>query len=245
MWGSSLKLILLAGLSLSIVGARHLFAAQADRNEGVRATVKPGLVKKARLQSNKGIVGEVYAMELNYTVPNSKTSRGNLVVVFEPALGFFWWKLETLGQNRSASLPAADRLAFCVVDDKLIGIEPIGARLWVTVSREKYKTFESGLNNLMTRLEKDLPPSNRMNRSSWPTDTRAEVNLATALGRDFFRIKGSAAPLIAARITSASVSGSQCSVTLEGVNKDKADITLSGDYKILAATVNGVQAVPK
>ena len=247
MYRSSRKLFLLTGLLLSAAGAQSLSAAQSDANDGARATVKPGLIKKARITLMKAegdMAAEIYSIEINYAVPRGKQDRLNLVAVYEPNTGLFWWKLETMGKNRKGSVPPTSRLAFCLMNEKIVGIESTGRQLWIFESGEKYKTFEMGLNDLIGRLEKNLVPGKDKKQSRRIEDKFAEVDLTPVLGRDFFRIKGSAALPISARIASVSGRGSQYKITLEGVNKDKVELTLDDDYKIQAATLNGARVAP-
>lgn len=234
--------------TMLLVGSALAGATAFGQEDAPRAIVKLGLVKKARLQFMKadgGVAGDAHAIDLTYAVSNGKQDRGNLVAVYEPTTGLFWWKLETIGRNRKVEVPATTRLSFCLMNGKFVGIESTDVRLWISESSEKYKTFELGLNDLTARLEKNLVPSKEKKQSHRAEDVQTEVDLSSVLGRDFFKIKNSAAPLVAARITNAAESGSRCLITLEGVNKDKATLTLSGDYKIQAATLNGVQIVPK
>lgn len=241
-------MILLAACFFSMQHPSSLFAGEnSPQEDASHATVRAGSMKKMSIKFKKNgklVDGEMYAVDLNSSFPNGKTAQGNVLIIYESDSGLFWWKYQKRAPQGMPSQLFSTTHA-CLTDDRIVGIESTDVRLWLLESTERYKTFELGLNNLVGRIAQNLVQGKGKTFRKPLHQKNAEVGLSSVLGREFFRIKNTAALPIPANITSVSSVASQCIVGLEGVNQDKAEVTLTTDHRIQTATLNGAVVFSK
>jgi len=167
---------------------------------------------------------------LTITYPSGKTARAEILMLHDPETGLFWWRylgVEPGGGSHLVQRPIPDSVLY-ITDDKVVGFSYSTPNLWVRESTEHFPTIEAGQASVLAEL-KNRGKQLEEGTSSW----FVPINVASSLGPEFLHLKGSASSFPEPKLQQVTRKEGRWRLTLQGPNKDRVDLVLSDDYKII------------
>jgi hypothetical protein len=174
---------------------------------------------------------EVRALSLKLVFPSGSTGYGQLISLFEPRGGHFWWTYRARDSTTSSSeLSAFLRDHYIYLEaDKVVVFSLLSPppSIWVRESHARHKSVERAHGSALALLDASL---SKIERGS--AEWFRQINLAGSLGSDFFLQPGSVIPLLDARILEVAREDSYWVIRLQGSKAQTAIVTLRSDYEL-------------
>src|SRR6185295_7702161 len=171
--------------------------------------------------------------EMQVTIPfaDSKSGKAEIVILHEPRSGLFWWGYQTLDASQSGEGSATFQSPsiVCVTEEKIVVFKFSRPFVWVRESTEHYPTIDEGRNRVLATLKK-ISKEIETGSVEWFRG----INVTKAVGVDFFHLKGSASPFPGPKLKEAIRKNGQWHLTLDGPNKDSAELVLGEDYQLIS-----------
>lgn len=162
----------------------------------------------------------------------SKSGKAEVILLHEPRSGLFWWTYQMLDPTQSSEGIAAFQSTFiiCITEAKIVVFNFSKPFVWVRESTEHYSTIEEGRNGVLATLKKTSKEI-----ESGSVEWFRGTNVAKAVGNDFLNLKGSASPFPGPKLREVIRKNGQWHLTLDGPNKDSAEVVLGEDYQLISA----------
>ena len=194
-----------------------------------------GRIQSSSMQVKKnGQPVQLDLQDMQVTMPfaDGTSGKAEIILLHEPRSGLFWWTYQALDPTQSSEGVAAfqSTSVICVTEEKIVVFKFRKPFVWVRESTEHYPTIDEGRNSVLATLKKT---SKEIETGSveWFRGT----NVAKAVGYDFLHLKGNASPFPGPKLKEVSRKNGQWHLTLDGPNKDSAELVLGEDYQLISA----------
>ncbi len=207
--------------------AAGLIPAASDRVKMSQANIKSGQVA---VFANQGrIDAEIRELHLDLKSPNGKSRIADIIAVFEPATGSFWWQYET--NNPAYPTGGIERFksrsVLYLADNKLVSFSVHSPNLGIREIADHEASIDAGISKVIASVESKLPEIEN-GTAQWFT----WVNLAV-LGQEFFNLRDNAITMNQPRLSTVSFLGSVWRVRIEGPNGDSVIVSLNELYQLV------------
>src|SRR6185503_753867 len=174
-----------------------------------------GRIQSSSMQVKKnGQPVQLDLQDMQVTMPfaDGTSGKAEIILLHEPRSGLFWWTYQALDPTQSSE-----------------GVAAFQSTSVICVTEEKIVVFK-GRNSVLATLKKT---SKEIETGSveWFRGT----NVAKAVGYDFLHLKGNASPFPGPKLKDVTRKNGQWHLTLDGPNKDSAELVLGEDYQLISA----------
>jgi len=241
------RLFFLAAIVLACAQAPGA-VAQGNPSNVPSTQIKLGPDTNATLEVARGtgtVELDARVLRIESTFPTGEIRNDLILVVRDVGSGLFWWefqrydpKLPEFKSDQVAFL--LSRYKFIVQEEKIVGFRlPWQSLLWVQESRNKALDFAAVQESILVSMR------GLKNFYGDPIGKRNEISLVHVFEPTFFLGKIYTAQGRPSRLMSVSRISDGWEVDLEGPDGEKASVTLSDSYDVVAATREGISVFPK
>lgn len=211
-------------------------SATAQQKVTIRKQLRSSVAIRADRRS-AGSDAQVQVTEADIRMPGGDTVRRNIISVFDPGTGLFWWTYQNFdGQTTAASAQAMFLREYRVLPDKtrLVGFAAIDRSLWIRTASETFPNSDAATARLLATLGDKLQAIEADVNSGFK-----EVNLSRTLGVKFFLPAEPGDPVRGLRLTEVVRDANGWLVTVQ--NDAGAARTLVLDEAFRVAAVRGIE----
>lgn len=177
---------------------------------------------------------DLQAVQVTMPLADDKSGKAEIILLHEPKTGLFWWTYQALDPNQSSEGIAAfqSTSSICVTEEKIVVFKFSRPFIWVRESTEHYASIDEGRNSVLATLKKT---SKEIETGS--VEWFRGINVTKAVGYDFLSLKGSASLIPGPKLRGVTRKDDQWHLTLDGPNKDSAELVLGEDYELISAVL--------